>query len=176
MLQPDWGNVTAGQADAGAVAYPRGRVLGGSGAINAMAHVRGHWSVYDGWAAGGAAGWGFAEMLPYFQRSERAEGRDRALRGTAGPVRVAPVTETNRHPVARAFAEALRGAGWPVTDDLSGAEQEGVAWIDLAIAGFSRGRDPQRRSDPRVCAAQRLIVRTLPCATSVVQVVTGVSC
>ncbi len=132
----DWGNVTTGQADAGGVAYPRGRALGGSGAINAMAHVRGHRAVYDGWAAGGAAGWGFADLLPYFRRSERADGRDPALRGTEGPIRVAPATD--RHPVAQAFAEALRGAGCPVTDDLSGQEQEGVAWIDLAIADGQR--------------------------------------
>ena len=134
----DWGNVTTGQADAGAVAYPRGRALGGSGAINAMAHVRGHQGVYDGWAAGGAAGWGFADLLPYFRRSERADGRDPALRGTDGPVRVAPVTDTDRHPVARAFVEALSGTGCPVTDDLSGRQQEGVAWIDLAIADGQR--------------------------------------
>jgi choline dehydrogenase len=56
----DWAGVTIDQADAGPVAYPRGRTLGGSGAINAMAHVRGHRAVYDGWAAGGATGWGFA--------------------------------------------------------------------------------------------------------------------
>jgi choline dehydrogenase len=134
----DWASVTTSHADAGAVAYPRGRGLGGSGAINAMAHVRGHRTVYDDWAAGGAPGWGFAGLLPYFRRSERADGRDPALRGTGGPVRVEPVPQTGRHPVARAFAEALQGAGCPVTDDLSGHVQEGVAWADLAIAGGER--------------------------------------
>jgi choline dehydrogenase len=134
----DWANMTIGQAEAGPVAYPRGRGVGGSGAINALAHVRGHRSVYDGWAAGGAAGWGFAELLPYFRRSERAEGRDPKLRGTNGPIRVAPVPEGERHPVALAFAAALRRAGHPITDDLSGAVQEGIAWVDLAIAGGQR--------------------------------------
>src|SRR6266567_9609912 len=118
----NWGNVTTGQADADSVAYPRGRGLGGSGAINAMAHVRGHRAVYDGWAARGAPGWGFADLLPYFRRSERTEGRDPALRGTGGPVRVAPVPEADRHPAAVAFAEAVREFGFPVTDDLSGAQ------------------------------------------------------
>jgi len=132
----DWGNITKGQADAGAVAYPRGRALGGSGAINAMAHVRAHRGVYDGWAASGAVGWGFADLLPYFKRSERTCGRDPALRGTDGPIRVAPVTDP--HPVAHAFVEALSGTGCPVTDDLSGQQQEGVAWIDLAIADGQR--------------------------------------
>jgi choline dehydrogenase len=101
-----------------------------------MAHVRAHRGVYDGWAASGAVGWGFADLLPYFQRSERTCGRDPALRGTDGPIRVAPVTDP--HPVAHAFVEALSGTGCPVTDDLSGQQQEGVAWIDLAIADGQR--------------------------------------
>jgi len=134
----DWAGVTTGQAEAGPVAYPRGRALGGSGAINAMAHARGHRAVYDGWATGGAADWGFADLLPYFRRSEHAAGRDPALRGTGGPVRVAPAAEAGRHPVARAFAEALAQIGCPVTDDLSGPRQEGVAWVDLAIDGGQR--------------------------------------
>jgi choline dehydrogenase len=134
----DWGSQTTGQAEAGPVAFPRGRCLGGSGAINAMAHVRGHRAVYDGWAASGAPGWGFSDLLPYFRRTETTAGRDPALRGTTGPVRVAPVPEADRHPVAVAFAEALAEAGCPVTGDLSGDMQEGVAWVDLAIAGGER--------------------------------------
>jgi choline dehydrogenase len=134
----EWGDLTTGQADTGPLPYPRGRVLGGSGAINAMAHIRGHRAVYDSWAEGGAAGWGFAGLLPYFQRSEDAPGRDPVLRGTAGPVRVGPVPPGERHPVARAFAAALHQAGQPLTADLSGADQEGVAWPDLAIAGGRR--------------------------------------
>ena len=134
----DWAGLTTAQADAGPVPYPRGRGLGGSGAINAMAHVRGHRAVYDGWAAAGAVGWGFAGLLPYFRRSEHADGRDPALRGTSGPIRVAPVPEAARHPVASAFAEALHQVGCPVTDDLSGQRQEGTAWVDLAIAAGQR--------------------------------------
>jgi choline dehydrogenase-like flavoprotein len=134
----DWADTTIPQADAGPAAYPLGRVLGGSGAINAMAHVRGHRAVYDKWAAAGAPGWGFAELLPFFMRSECTEGRDQALRGTAGPVAVAPVPEAERHPLALAFAERLTEAGCPVTDDLSGRVQEGVAWVDLAIAAGQR--------------------------------------
>ena len=115
-----------------------GRGLGGGGAVNAMAHIRGHRAVYDAWAAGGATGWGYDSLLPYFKRSEHTEGRDPALRGTGGPVRVAPVPETSRHPAARALAEALRALGFPMTSDLSGRHQEGVAWPDLAIDGGKR--------------------------------------
>jgi choline dehydrogenase len=131
----DWADVTTGQADSGPVPYPRGRALGGSGAINAMAHIRGHRAVYDAWEV---PGWDFGGLLPYFRRSERADGRDPELRGTGGPVTVAPVPEADRHPVARAFAEALREIGCPATDDLSGRRQEGAAWPDLAIAGGQR--------------------------------------
>jgi choline dehydrogenase-like flavoprotein len=133
----DWGYLTTSQAEAGPLPYPRGRTLGGSGAINAMAHVRGHRAVYDRWAACGAPGWGFADLLPYFRMTERADGHDPVLRGTDGPIRVAPAA-ADRHPVARAFAEALARHGAPVTDDLSGPAPEGVAWADLAIADGER--------------------------------------
>jgi choline dehydrogenase len=173
----EWGSVTTSQAEAGAVAYPRGRALGGSGAINAMAHVRGHRAVYDGWVAAGATGWGFADLLPYFRRTEMTEGCDPALRGTAGPICVAPVPEADRHPVARAFAEALRETGSPVTDDLSGARQEGVAWVDLAIANGERVSPADAYLRPAQ-GRPNLVVRT-DCLVTRVQVrhgrCTGVS-
>ena len=71
--------------------WSRGKVLGGSSTINAMGHIRGHRASYDGWAALGATGWGYEDLLPYFKRSESAPGRDPALRGTQGPLRVAPI-------------------------------------------------------------------------------------
>jgi choline dehydrogenase len=135
----DWNYQTTPQADTGPVPYPRGRALGGSGAINAMAHIRGHRAVYDAWPAG----WRSADLLPYFKRSENALGGDRfagdaELRGTSGPVTVAPVPGPDRHPVAVAFAEGLHALGFPYTSDLSGAGQEGVGWPDLAIADGRR--------------------------------------
>jgi len=151
----DWADVTVGQAEAGPVTYPRGRVLGGSGAINAMAHVRGHRAVYDSWPAG----WRFADLLPYLRRSERADGRDPVLRGTHGPVRVAPVPVAERHQVARALAVGLGEAGCPVTDDLSGGVQEGVAWVDLAIAGGERVSAADAYLRP-VLGRPNLVVRT----------------
>jgi choline dehydrogenase len=133
----DWASVAGDQAVIGNAVLPRGRTLGGSSAINAMAHLRGHRAIYDGWAAGGATGWGFADLLPYFQRSESAPGRDPALRGMDGPVRLSQASAAP-HPVARAFVTALTAAGHPVSGDLSGAEQEGVTWHDLAIADGER--------------------------------------
>jgi len=95
-----------GRRGAGDLSPGRGR--GGSGAINAMAHVRGHRSVYDGWAAGGVPGWGSADLLPYFRRSERTQGRDR--RCAEPRARCGSVLEAGRHPVARAFAAAARAS------------------------------------------------------------------
>jgi choline dehydrogenase len=153
----DWAQVTTPQADAGPALYPRGRALGGGSAINAMGHVRGHRAVYDGWASGGAPGWGYADLLPYFRRSERADGRDPELRGTGGPVRVGPATD--RHPVAQALAAALEAGGCPVTDDLSGTSQEGVAWVDLAIADGMRVSSADAYLRP-VLGRSNLTVRT----------------
>jgi choline dehydrogenase len=133
----DWAGSAAGEGAIGSAVIARGRVVGGSSAINAMAHLRGHRAVYDGWAAGGAAGWSFADLLPCFRRSESAAGRDPALRGQDGPVRLSQAS-ADPHPVAEAFVEALGAAGCPVSGDLSGTDQEGVAWLDLAIAGGER--------------------------------------
>src|SRR3984957_14544513 len=170
----DWAGLTTGQADAGPLPYPRGRGLGGSGAINAMAHVRGHRAVYDAWAADGAAGWGFADLLPYFKRSERAGHGGPALRGPGRPVSVAPVPEPGRHPAARALAEALCTLGHPVTDDLSGRRQEGVAWPDLAIAAGRRAGPADAYLRPALgrpnltvlthCLVTRLVIRDGRCA------------
>ena len=104
----DWADITSAQADAGPVPYPRGRALGGSGAINAMAHVRGHRAVYDSWAAAGRpAGDSRTCCRTSGAASTPGQDRDPAVRGTGGPVRVAPVPEADRHPVAAAFAAAL---------------------------------------------------------------------
>ena len=136
--EADWGGVTTAQAEAGELEYPRGRGVGGSGAVNAMAHIRGHRRVYNAWEACGAAGWGFDGLLPYLKRTEAAVGRDPALRGTSGPVRVARVSTLHAHYAAIAFEQALFSLGYPEAGDLSGACQEGVGWPDLAISGGQR--------------------------------------
>jgi choline dehydrogenase len=138
----DWGDRTVAQAGAGPLPYPRGRVLGGSGSINAMAHIRGHRAVYDGWASGGAAGWGHSDLLPYFRRSERRAAGSHGERGDDGPVEVGPVPEQVRHPVARALADVLVEAGHPVTANLSSSRPEGVCWADLAITADGRRSGP----------------------------------
>jgi choline dehydrogenase len=130
----DWRYATVPQPGLGgaAIPYPRGRVLGGSSAINAMFHLRGHRSAIDAWAAAGATGWGYDDLLPYFRRSERTEGLDPRYRGLEGPMRPARVAP--EIPAARAAVRALQGLGYPVSADLNGAEAEGAAWNEVTIA------------------------------------------
>ncbi len=109
----------------------RGKVIGGSSTINAMAYVRGHRADYDRWAASGLPGWSYADVLPYFRRQERWEGGADAYRGGDGPLTV----ETSRYqdPLVDAYLEAGRDAGYPSTADYNGAEQEGFARIQMTI-------------------------------------------
>jgi choline dehydrogenase len=105
--------------------WPAGRVLGGSSSINGMLYVRGAPSDFDGWAALGNAGWGYADVLPYFRRLESTALGDAALRGRDGPVCVQPLRST--HPLAEVFNRAAVDAGIPWNPDYNGATQEGVA-------------------------------------------------
>ena len=133
----DWGDTTVVQAATGAaMAWPRGRGLGGSSATNGMNFVRGHHGSYDAWPAAGAIGWGFDDLLPYFRRSEHAARRDPALRGADGPLMVAPAAV--RHPVAEAGLSAAAEAGYPRAADISGGLEEGFGWCDLNIVAGKR--------------------------------------
>jgi choline dehydrogenase len=115
---------------------PRGRVLGGSSSINGMAYVRGHARDYDRWAQGGLRGWDYAHALPYFKRAEtRALGGDE-YRGGDGPLHVA--TGACRNPLYQAFLEAGRQAGYPLTADMNGYQQEGFAPMDMTVCAGRR--------------------------------------
>jgi choline dehydrogenase len=128
----DWADVSVEQAATGtAIPLPRGRGLGGSSSINALTFVRGHRSSYDAWPAQGATGWGFDDLLPFFRRSERAEGRDPAVRGTDGPMVVAPVAR--RHPVPAAGMQAAVEVGHPRATDISSGLEEGFGCCDVTV-------------------------------------------
>lgn len=103
---------------------PRGKALGGSSAINAMIYVRGHPWDYDHWAALGNTGWSYADVLPYFKRSENNEEIHDAFHGAGGPLNVAGLRTDN--PVPRMFVEAARQAQFRTNDDFNGADQEGI--------------------------------------------------
>src|SRR3954471_2162188 len=133
----DWADRTVPQQVTGApLAWPRGRGLGGSSSINAMSFARGHRASYDAWAAAGAKGWGFDDLLPAFKRSEHAEGRDLALRGVGGPLHPGPAVR--RHPIAAAGLEAAGQAGYPTVQDISAGVEEGFGWGDLNIVDGRR--------------------------------------
>jgi choline dehydrogenase-like flavoprotein len=103
---------------------PRGKVLGGSSSINAMIYARGHAQDYDGWAAQGNPGWSFADVLPYFKRSEHNERGADALHGQGGPLNVMDLRSPNAF--LPSFVQAGQQAGFRHNADFNGAEQEGV--------------------------------------------------
>ncbi len=108
---------------------PRGRGLGGSSLINAMIYMRGQPQDYDSWAALGCKGWGWADVFPYFKRSEdNARGAD-AWHGAGGPLHVSDLA--HRNPAVEAFVAAGVEAGFARNDDFNGAVQEGVGVYQL---------------------------------------------
>ena len=129
----DWGYHTVAQADdAGRVhAWPRGRVVGGSTCINAMAHVRGHPDDFDAWVRAGCAGWGYADLLPYFIRSEDSPHGPSPWHGSGGPVHL--MQPSDPHPVARAYVEAGIERGLAPTQDHNGPQISGPTINTLTI-------------------------------------------
>ncbi|HEX4411088.1 MAG TPA: choline dehydrogenase [Xanthobacteraceae bacterium] len=128
MLQQrkhDWGYfVEAEEATGGrGLECARGRVIGGTSSINAMAYTRGHPGDYERWASYGLTNWSYAHVLPYFRRQESWEGGASFYRGGGGPL----TTQTSRFvdPLTAAFDAAGREAGYKTTSDLNGAQQEG---------------------------------------------------
>lgn len=111
--------------------WPRGKVLGGSSAINGMIYIRGHQRDYDEWAQLGCKGWTFDEVLPYFKRAEGSTRSDDDLHSTEGPLLVEE--RTSDHVLNHAFLEAAKELGLPYTDDFNGPQQEGVGWYDQTI-------------------------------------------
>ena len=113
------------------LAVPRGKVIGGSSSINGMVYVRGHARDFDHWRDQGADGWGYADVLPYFQRMEHSHGGQDGWRGTDGPLHVTRGPRQN--PLFHAFVEAGRQAGYGVTDDYNGERQEGFGPMEQTV-------------------------------------------
>ncbi|MEL7255910.1 MAG: choline dehydrogenase [Pseudomonadota bacterium] len=117
------------------LACPRGKVIGGSSSINGMVYVRGHAGDYDHWREMGADGWGYADVLPYFKRMENwdsaGHGGDATWRGSDGPLHVQRGAMAN--PLTRAFIEAGGQAGYEITADYNGEQQEGFAPFEMTV-------------------------------------------
>jgi choline dehydrogenase len=115
---------------------PRGKVLGGSSSINGLVYVRGNALDYEQWESQGATGWGYRQLLPYFRRAEqRADGGD-DYRGADGKLQTRYGALTN--PLHHAWLQAARQAGYPLTDDINGFQQEGFGRLDMTVGGGRR--------------------------------------
>ena len=119
-------------------AWPRGKTLGGTSSINGLVHVRGFPADYDAWAREGCQGWSWADVLPYFIRSERSSRGGDSYHGDSGPLPVTARTTTN--PLCEAFVHAGLETGIGVTDDFNGPQPEGMGYFD------SNRLDGQRQS------------------------------
>jgi choline dehydrogenase len=159
----DWGFRTESQPPLASrrVFYPRGKVVGGSSALNAMMWVRGFRSDYDGWARRAGAGWGYEALLPYFQRAEATDPAVWGPYGRSGPVPIAELRDPS--PLSLAFVAAARASGLPENTTRNGGVEEGVA---LALVTQRRGSrvsaasaylDPARRRPNLVVRANKLV-------------------
>ena len=133
MSTYDWGFVAEAEPALGGrrLVTPRGKVIGGSSSINGMVYVRGHARDFDAWEEMGAKGWGFRHVLPYYKRMESSHGGEEGWRGTDGPLHVTRGKCAN--PLYQAFVEAGRQAGYPVTEDYNGRQQEGFGAMERTI-------------------------------------------
>ncbi|KPQ06577.1 MAG: choline dehydrogenase [Rhodobacteraceae bacterium HLUCCA12] len=138
MARYDWGLRTEPEPHLGGrvLATPRGKVVGGSSSINGMVYVRGHACDFDHWEDQGAQGWAYSDVLPYFKRMENwhAEGdmgAEGAWRGRDGPLHVTRGMRSN--PLFNAFIQAGAQAGYPVTPDYNGEQQEGFGAMEATI-------------------------------------------
>ena len=130
----DWGFQSQPEPHLGdrRLVCPRGKVIGGSSSINGMVYVRGHARDFDHWEQSGAAGWSYADVLPYFKRMESVhDAQDPAYRGTAGPLHISRGPRSN--PLHEAFATSARQAGYALTSDYNGAAQEGFGPMEQTI-------------------------------------------
>ncbi|WP_250009889.1 GMC family oxidoreductase [Actinoplanes sp. M2I2] len=129
----DWAYSTVPQprADGRQLMQPRGKTLGGSTAINAMMYVRGLAADYDAWAQGGAAGWRWSDVEPYFRRLEDYDGPHDGNRGTGGPFRVQ--AHPGADPLNRAFVQAAEQAGFGYNRDYNSGDSQGVSFVQTAI-------------------------------------------
>src|SRR5260370_20855202 len=123
--------------------WPRGKMLGGSSYMNAMIYIRGHRHDYDQWRDLGNPGWGYADVLPYFKKSEDNERGASEYHGAGGPLHVAELRSIN--PLSEVFVEAAEQAGFKPNPDFNGATQDGFGAYQVTQ------RDGRRHSAAAAC-------------------------
>ncbi len=137
--------------------WPRGKGWGGSSSINGMVYIRGHARDYDQWRQMGLTGWGYADVLPYFKRSEALEGGGDAWHGGDGPLHVSKASTPN--PIYSSTIEAGAQAGYMKTKDFNGFQQEGWGPYQLTI------KDGERWSSSKAYLYPALKRPNLTCVT-----------
>ena len=145
--------------------WPRGKVLGGSSAINAMIYIRGNSRDFDEWERLGNPGWSFASVLPYFKKSERQERGASEFHGTGGPLWVSDLRYVN--PLTQAFVAGAQELGIAANDDFNGVAQEGVGLYQVTQKDGRRHSAADAFLQPAMRRAN-LTVRTGAHATRVV--------
>jgi len=116
--------------------WPRGKVLGGSSSINAMIYIRGHRADYDGWRDQGNPGWGYADVLPFFKKSENQQRGESEYHGAAGPLSVSDLRSMN--PLSEAFIAAGEEAGYRRNPDFNGESQDGFGFFQVTQSNGKR--------------------------------------
>ncbi len=131
--QMDWGYHTAPQKHLNdrRMFWPRAKVMGGCSCVNGMIYIRGSSSDYDRWSQFGNRNWSYEECLPYFKRAEGWHGGADQYHGSDGPLKTS--RHGINHPLSVAFVEAGRQAGYPVTNDFNGTQQEGFGPCDSTL-------------------------------------------
>lgn len=131
----DYQTVPQQHLDGRRLHQPRGKVLGGSSSLNAMAYVRGHALDFERWAQEiGDEQWGYKFVLPYFKKAQAHQLGESLYRGATGPLKVSRRRTEVVRPINDAFVEAGVQAGYPRTDDMNGFQQEGFGPMDMTVS------------------------------------------
>jgi choline dehydrogenase-like flavoprotein len=144
---------------------PRGKALGGSSAINAMAYIRGHRWDYDHWSSLGNTGWSYEDLLPYFLRSEHNNAFNDAFHGQGGPLQVSDLQTDN--PFQKIYLDAARQAGYPIVKDFNGAEQEGIGIYQVTQKNGERWSAARGYLHPHMGVRRNLQVETRVTVTKI---------
>jgi len=140
----NWGYVSEPEPSAGGreLVLARGKMIGGSTSINGMRYSRGHPRDYDQWAQLGNRGWGYADVLPYFKRSENSWRGENKYHGGDGPLRVREARAPQMF--YEPLAAAAKAAGIPESDDIHGDQPEGITRPEVTIDRFGRRHSAAR--------------------------------
>jgi choline dehydrogenase-like flavoprotein len=150
----------------GRIGYqPRGKGLGGSSAINAMVYIRGHRSDYDHWASLGNTGWSFADVLPYFKRSEDNADFDGEYHGKGGPLHVNKLRSGN--PVQQIFLQAAQEGQFRLREDFNAEDHEGLGIYQVTQMNGERWSAARAYVHPHMNRRANLRVETKAHATRI---------